>query len=154
MVNFKPLLLLPALLILGCYDDASDFFSDISFDEKKNIEYQNIHQLSLSLSKLTKTIDESGFSPVLKCQFHLENTLHGPWPQAWVAFNIGIFVGDQKVTAIKRAGVLQDHYMDIQFQQELPRFGIDIDKVKINITPIAWMPSYPLNIVTNDQKAQ
>lgn len=153
MANFKLILCLPLVLILGCREQTPHFFSDITLDEKNKFAYLEAHQLSLTLSKLTKEIDESGFNPILNTAFHLEDEQHGPWAQAWVAFNISILVAGKEIVAIKRAGVLQDHSMDINVQQTLPKFGIKPSDVQIQIQPIAWMPSYPLNILMSDQIA-
>jgi hypothetical protein len=155
MANFKRLLLILTTALLGCSEnDETEFFANIPEKERQQFAYQDIHQLSLTLSKLTKDIDETGFSPILKCAFHLEDNQHGPWPQAWVAFNISVLVSNVEITSIKRAGVLQGHSMDIQFQHELPKFGVKPENIKINIKPIAWMPSYPLIIINNETVAQ
>jgi hypothetical protein len=153
MANFKLFLFLPVVFILGCSEQVPHFFSDMTLNDTKNFKYQDVHQLSLTLSNLTKKIDETGFSPVLKCAFHLENTKHGPWGQAWVAFNISVLVDNKEVIAINRADVLQNHIIDIEFQHELPKFGVKLKDIKIKIQPIAWMPSYPLNIIMSDQSA-
>ena len=153
MANFKPFMLLPVLALLGCDEQRPHFFSDIALDEKNKFAYHEAHQLSLTLSELTKKIDESGFSPMLHTEFHLEDEQHGHWAQAWVAFNISIKVSEQEIVSIQRAGVLQNHSMDIKVQQELPKFGIKPEHIQIHIQPIAWMPSYPLNILVNDQIA-
>jgi hypothetical protein len=153
MANFKLVTYLSLFFLFGCNEQSPHFFSDIALDDKNKFAYHEAHQLSLTLSKLTKRIDESGFSPILHSQFHLEDEQHGPWAQAWVAFNISIKVSGKEVVAIKRAGVLQNHSMDIKVQQELPKFGIKPDQVQIQIQPIAWMPSYPLNIIVSDQIA-
>lgn len=155
MANFKQLILTPFVALLGCNDhNDAYFFSSMPLQEKQPFVYQDIHKLALTLSNLTKEIDESGFSPVLKCKFHLENTLHGPWPQAWVAFDISVLVSNTEITSIKRAGVLQGYSMDIEFQQNLPKFGVKPADITINITPIAWMPSYPLIILDSEPKSQ
>ena len=137
--------------LMGCTEnDTETFFADVPNVANENFAYSDIHQLSLTLSDVAKDIDESGFSPILKCKFHLENNQHGPWPQAWVAFNISVLVLDSEVSSIKRAGILQGHAMDIEFQIDLPKFGIKSDDITISIQPVAWMPSFPLNIIDNE----
>ena len=133
---------------MGCTENNTEtFFADVPNVANENFAYSDIHQLSLTLSDVVKDIDESGFSPILKCKFHLENNQHGPWPQAWVAFNISVLVLDSEISSIKRAGILQGHAMDIEFQIDLPKFGIKSDDITISIQPVAWMPSFPLNII-------
>ncbi|NVK37674.1 MAG: hypothetical protein HWE18_07105 [Gammaproteobacteria bacterium] len=142
------------LLTTGCSEPSlPHFFSDIGTDRDNKIQYQDIHRLSLSLVTLKKTIDETGFNPVLNCYLRLENENQGPWNQAWVAFNINVFVSKHKVASIKRAGILQNHAMEVDIQQDLPRFGLKSKDIKIEITPVAWMPSYPLQIQSSDQTA-
>lgn len=156
MANFKqnfPTYLLASLLgaLSGCSEtNTESFFAHVPNSANENFAYSDIHQLSLTLSDVTKDIDETGFSPILRCKLHLENAQHGPWPQAWVAFNISVLALDSEISSIKRAGILQDHAMDIQFQIDLPKFGIKPADITISIQPVAWMPSFPLNIIDNE----
>lgn len=156
MANFKqnlPTYLLVSLLgaLIGCSETNTEtFFTHVPSTANEDFAYSDIHQLSLTRSDVTKEIDETGFSPILKCKFHLENNQHGPWPKAWVAFNISVLALGSEVSSIKRAGILQGHAMDIEFQINLPKFGIKPDDIVINIQPIAWMPSFPLNIVDHE----
>lgn len=156
MANSKIILVaLSYLFSTGCLDTSlPHFFSDISLDSDNKIQYQDVHRLSLSLVALKKNIDESGFNPILNCYLRLENARKGPWNQAWVAFNISVFVNKHKVASIKRAGILQNHAMEVDIQQQLPKFGLNAKEIKIEITPIAWMPSYPLEIQASDQVAK
>lgn len=155
MANSKIILVgVSYLLSTGCTDTSlPHFFSEISMDADNKIHYQDIHRLSLSLVTLKKNIDETGFNPILNCYLRLENAQKGPWNQAWVAFNINVFVNKHKVASIKRAGILQHHAMEVEIQQQLPKFGLKSKDIKIEITPIAWMPSYPLEIQASDQVA-
>ena len=116
----------------------------------QKIEYQDIHQLNLSITNLDNQIDESGFSPVLKSRFRLNNKNGGPWPQAWVAFNINISIKGKKVVSIAKADVMQEHSLHIEFEQNLPKFGIKTDDLTIKITPVAWMPTFPLQIQSQE----
>ena len=148
MANFKTLIsLLGCLFLIGCSDqEENQFFLDLSADGTQQFHYRNIHDMTLTLSKIQKSIDESGFSPVLKGKFSIENTQRGPFEQAWVAFTVNIIIGDQEIASLQRAGILQEHQMDVQFQHNLPKFGLHPEAIKIRVTPIAWMPSYPLFI--------
>ena len=156
MANFKrslpAFLLAPFIgMLTGCAEtDTEIFFASVPTHDNENFAYTDIHQLSLTLSGVTKEIDETGFNPILKCKLHLENTRHGPWPQAWVAFNISVLAFNSEVSSLKRAGVLQGHAMDIEFQIDLPKFGIKSSDIAISIQPVAWMPSFPLNIIDNE----
>jgi len=148
MANFKLYLYAPLLaLLLGCIEqEENQFFLDLSSDETKQFHYRDIHNVTLTLSDIEKSIDETGFSPIFKGAFSLENQQYGPFESAWVAFTINILLNHKEIASIQRAGVLQNHKMDVQFQLDLPKFGVAPEKVKIDITPIAWMPSYPLFI--------
>jgi len=148
MANFKVLfIILIASCVLGCIEqEENQFFIDLSSDETKQFHYRDIHDVTLTLSNLTKSIDESGFSPIFNGSFSLENEQHGPFESAWVAFTINVLVGEKPIASIQRAGVLQNHKMDTQFQVNLPKFGIKSRQIDIQVAPIAWMPSYPLYI--------
>ena len=152
MANFKYGLFIGLSLVLtGCQDDSpSSFFNNLALNTEQKIEYQDIHRLSLVLSDLEKKIDESGFSPTLKCQFQLKDTLNGMWQQAWIAFRVSIVIAKKEIASIKRAGVMEGHTMEIQFQHELPKFGYKPSDIEIIVHPIAWMPSFPLTITSDD----
>jgi len=157
MDNFKRVLTAALIFasLTGCSDNnQTDAFFKISVTDQQTVHYRDVHHLTLTISDITKAIDESAFNPVFKCHFQLENINHGPWDQAWVAFNISLQIGSKIIASIKRAGVLQNHIMDIHIQHNLPNFGYDIDDVEVKVTPIAWMPSYPLIIDTPASNAE
>ena len=158
MPNFKAfingLLILP---MAGCLDLSKEqFFSSTTLNKQsKEVEYQDIHQLNLAISELVKEVDESGFSPKLKSQFTLHNLNGGAWPQAWVAFNISVHLRDKELARISKANVMQDHSLMVSFEQHLPKFGISQEELTIRVTPVAWMPTFPLHIlpVTNSSES-
>ncbi len=150
MPNFKVLINgLLSLLLAGCLDMSNEqFFSSTTLNEQsKEVEYQDIHQLNLAISELVKEVDESGFSPKLKSQFTLHNLSGGPWPQAWVAFNIEVSLRGKALASISKANVMQDHSLSVSFEQHLPKFGISQENLTIRVTPVAWMPTFPLHIL-------
>ncbi len=150
MPNFKYVsLILFTLSISACFNFSNEEFFNTSHvnEDSRQIEYQDIHRLNLSITDLNNHIDESGFAPILKSQFILNNKSDGPWPQAWVAFNINIFIKKQKLASIAKADVMQEHSLHIKFEQSLPKFGIKPEDLTIKISPIAWMPTFPLNIL-------
>ncbi len=153
MPNFKVLLNgFFSLLLVGCLDlPKEEFFSSTTLNQKSHeVEYQAIHKLNLAISELVKEVDESGFSPKLKSQFKLNNLSGGPWPQAWVAFNIEVHLKGKQLASISKANVLQNHSLVISFEQHLPKFGIGQEDLDIRVTPVAWMPTFPLQIMPNE----
>ena len=148
MRNYKILFSLTLSLFLVACSGEPHFFSSIQ-NKDNHIEYQGVHQMSLNVTALNKLIDESGFAPILKCELLLENLKQGPWPQAWVAFNINIYVKGQKLAT--KAGALDSHQLMVIFDQNLPKFGLKEEDLSINVDPIAWMPTYPLNISSMDE---
>jgi len=148
MRNFSRLFasLLFVLLASGCGEQSGFFSSNDAIEEQ--VQYSSTHELQLDIVELTTSIDETGFSPKLKGTLRLENLKRGPWPQAWVALHIDIHLNQQPLAEISRANVIEDHHMDIYFEQELPKFGINKDKITIQVRPVGWMPTYPLVINT------
>ncbi len=151
MSKFKLIFAVMLTLILtACLDSSQgQFFSTRLSDDTQKFEYQDIHQLKLAISELVKEVDESGFSPILKTHFTLKDLSNGPWPQAWVAFNIKIYVKDEELALISKANVMQDHRLTVSFEQHLPKFGIRQDDLKIQVMPVAWMPTFPLHIMSD-----
>ncbi len=138
------------LMLTACLDlPKEQFFSTRLNENNQKVEYQDIHQLNLAINGLVKEVDESGFSPKLKTHFSLKDLSDGPWPQAWVAFNIDIFLEDKKLARISKANVMQDRTLTVSFEQHLPKFGISQDEISIRVTPVAWMPTFPLHIMPN-----
>jgi hypothetical protein len=151
MPKFKPLICgLLTLPLTACLDSSEEtFFSTKLSDKNSKIEFLDIHQLNLAIGQLVNEIDESGFSPILKSHFTLKDLSDGPWPQSWVAFNIGIYLEDEVLAHMSKANVMQDHTLTVTFEQPLPRFGIKQNELSIRVTPVAWMPTFPLNIVSD-----
>ncbi len=153
MPNFKVLLNgCLSLLLVGCLDlPKEEFFSSTTVNQKSHeVEYQAIHKLNLAITELVKEVDETGFSPKLKSQFKLNNLNGGPWPQAWVAFNIEVHFKGKQLASISKANVLQNHSLVISFEQHLPKFGIGQEDIDIRVSPVAWMPTFPLQIMTDE----
>ena len=149
MRNFKGLaLILISGLMLGCLNEDNGHFFDTALinTQSQQIEYQAVHQLNLTIKDMDNQVDEAGFSPKFKSQFQLVDTSKGPWPQAWVAFNIELSIKGSKLAEITRAGAMENHSLVVDIEQTLPRFGIKAGQIDINIKPIAWMPTFPLNI--------
>ena len=96
------------LILTACLDFPKEqFFSTRLSDKNPKMEYQDIHQLNLAINGLVKEVDESGFSPKLKTHFTLKDLSDGPWPQAWVAFNIDVYLKDKKLARqVKKANRL------------------------------------------------
>lgn len=152
MRNFKyTLIVLSSVLLMACSDDGH-FFTSLE-EQSDGIHYSNVHEMTLDVTALNKVLDESGFAPVLKCELLIENLQQGPWPQAWVAFNIDIYIKGQKLATLTKAGALESHQLMVFFDQNLPKFGFTIDDIKIDIEPISWMPTYPLSISVMDDDA-
>lgn len=146
MPNFKAcsLAICSVLLLAGC-EKPGYFYNDLELNqETSQVHYHDVHQLKLEIMELTTVIDESGFSPKLKGTLRLENTKRGPWPQAWVALHIDIMLKNEPLAELTKADVIENHHMDIFFEQELPRFGISKERIRVQVRPIAWMPTYPL----------
>ncbi len=138
------------LMLTACLDFPKEqFFSTRLSDKNPKMEYQDIHQLNLAINGLVKEVDESGFSPKLKTHFTLKDLSDGPWPQAWVAFNIDVYLKDKKLARISKANVMQDRTLTVSFEQHLPKFGLSQDEISIRVTPVAWMPTFPLHIMPN-----
>jgi len=149
MRNSNPTLsLLACLLVLqGCKESPGYFYDQVQLDPAtQHVQYHQEHQLKLDIIELTTTVDESGFSPKLKGIVRLENAKKGPWPQAWVAMHIDILLNNEPLSELTRADVIENHHIEIAFEQELPRFGIATKQLKVQVRPIAWMPTYPLLI--------
>lgn len=148
MRNFKGLALLIVLAVFaGCYDSDQQFFDSALINNQSNqIEFQSIHQLNLTIEDMKNRVDESGFSPKLKSEFTLSDQTKGPWPHAWVAFNIELSVKGKKLAQITRASAMHNHSLTVNFEQTLPNFGVKAKDVAIEIKPIAWMPTFPLII--------
>lgn len=131
----------------GCTESPEPgFFSAANNKVNSGVEYQDIHQLKLVISDLHKKIDETGFSPVLKSHFQLNDLSESLWPQAWIVFNISIRIKDEEVAKITRANAMLSHSLNVEFEQSLPRFGIKNKDLTIVVTPITWMPAFPLQI--------
>ena len=153
MRNFKLILL--SFSMIGCQDDGQpDLFFDNTYvnSDSNQIIFSDIHQLHLSIGQIKNEIDESGFSPKLNIQFTLSNPHSSVWSQAWIALNIDILLNGKKLASITKADVIQDHALNIQFQQLLPSYGIKTQQISIHVSPIGWMPTYPLHI--NSQTEQ
>ncbi len=135
------------LLLAGCKDAPGYFYDQVKLDPTTaHVQYQAEHHLKLDIIELTTVVDESGFSPKLKGTLRLENAKKGPWPQAWVAMHIDILLNNEPLAELTKADVIENHHMDIYFEQELPRFGISSKHLRVQVRPIAWMPTYPLII--------
>lgn len=148
MANFKhACVIITSLLLIGCFNhEENQFFLDLDPDGSKRFHYRDIHTMSLTLSKLETSVNETGFNPILTGRFTLENTQKSPFHSAWVAFTINLLIADKTVATFQKAGVLKQHKINVEFQHNLPSFGIKPEQIKIDITPVAWMPSYPLSI--------
>jgi hypothetical protein len=135
------------LMLIGCSDQPDHFFHTIKQSAlDKEIEYSNIHRMNLDISHMTKSIDESGFSPSLNASFSLKNNLSRSWPQAWVAFVINISIKDKLLATMTKSDSLHNHTLKVSINQLLPKFGIKEKDIHINVVPISWMPTYPLII--------
>lgn len=140
-----------SLLLIGC-GESGYFYSDLELnDSTSQVHYHDVHQLKLEVLELTTAIDETGFSPKLKGTLRLENTKRGPWPQAWVALHIDILLNNEPLAELTKADVIENHHMDIFFEQELPRFGISKERIRVQVRPIAWMPTYPLVVGSHEE---
>jgi len=147
MHNFKLIIALFIVFSTGCNDIDNHFYNDLELDKSNNqIKYDDIHQLNLEIADLRKTIDESGFSPILTTSFSLTNNQNKLWPQAWVAFIVNIYIKDNKLATMTESGSLHNHSLGVMINQALPKFGIKVTDIRIEVTPISWMPTYPLNI--------
>lgn len=151
-----------AMVIMSCSgcmeepqtDSKPHFFKSTSINQNSNqVEYLPIHQLKLEARNLKTKIDETGFAPKLIGYVELVNQSKGPWPQAWIAVNVELTIKDRKLATITKAGVLQDHQLSINIDQELPKFGLKTKDIRLSVTPIAWMPTYPLSIDIGTQQA-
>jgi len=133
--------------ICGCSElSEQGFFSAANSKVNKEVKYQNIHQLKLVISDLYKEVDETGFSPVLRSNFQLNELSESLWPQAWIVFSISIRIKDKELAKITRANAMLNHNLNVEFEQSLPSFGINHKDLDIVVTPITWMPSFPLQI--------
>lgn len=150
MRNFNYLsgLMLGSIFCVSCTDtQQTGFFNNTSVNQHNQVEFQSMHQLELTVSDLHKEIDESGFSPILKSHFQLKNLQHSQWPQAWVVFSINVFLKDLEILNVTQSKALQDNHLQVTFEQPLPSFGINNDELTIRVTPIAWMPTFPLHFL-------
>ena len=141
-------------LCSGCWesppsqDAAPHFFKSTAINQSNNqVEYLPIHQLKLEARAVKTKIDETGFAPKLIGYVELINQSKGPWPQAWIAVNVDLTLKDRKLATITKAGVLQDHQLSINIDQELPKFGIKTKDIRLSVTPIAWMPTDRKSVV-------
>jgi len=149
MRNFKYIFYITSLLFISaCFEFSNEhFFNSTHINPKsKQIEYNSIHHLNLSIVSIRNVIDDSGFTPILKSHFQLHNKNSTLWAQAWVAFNIHIFIKGKQLASITKADVMQNHKLKVEFEQLLPQFGITKDDLTIKVIPIAWMPTFPLSI--------
>lgn len=148
MRNYKIVFVLSFFCFLqGCSDEANHFFHGMEMNDQANkIEYSHIHQMNLNMTNMSKSIDESGFSPSLQASFSLKNTQPSPWPQAWVAFLVNISIKDKPLASLTKSGSLHEHSLNVNVEQLLPKYGINKDDIHIEVKPISWMPTYPLNI--------
>lgn len=147
MLNSKGIsLLLVLLCISGCNDDGHFFDTALINTQSQQIEFKPVHQLNLTIEDMNKNVDESGFSPKFKSHFRLSDTTKGPWPQAWVAFVIELSIKNKRLAQITRAGAMNEHTLQVDIEQTLPSFGINEKDISISVKPIAWMPTFPLNI--------
>ncbi len=134
-------------LMSGCSElSEQGFFSAANNKVNTGVMYQDIHQLKLVISDLHKEVDETGFSPVLKSSFQLNDLSESLWPQAWIVFSISIRIKDKELAKITRANAMLNHNLNVEFEQSLPRFGINHKDLAIVVTPITWMPAFPLQI--------
>lgn len=150
----KTLLMTAVFFLSGCLDDdpnkqdiptQSSFF-DLSLSANKQIQFSSQHTLTLTRSPIEWRIDESGFEPKLLASFKLKVEDESEWPMLWVAFNVNLAIKDKPLAKIARTGVMNNQELKVQIRQNLPRFGLDIDQLKLTIQPIAWMPAFPLQI--------
>ncbi len=146
--NYFSSLMLGSIFCVSCTDtQQTGFFNNTSVNQHNQVEFQPIHQLELTISDLHKEIDESGFSPILKSHFQLKNLQHSQWPQAWVVFSINVFIKDLEILSVTQSKALQNNLLQVSFEQPLPSFGINNDQLTIRVTPIAWMPTFPLHFL-------
>ena len=148
MHNYKlPICVCIWMTLSGCSDNTDRFFHVIEPENQTSkIEYSDIHRMNLAISEMSKSIDESGFSPSLNATFSLTNSQTGPWPQAWVAFIVNISIKDKLLASMTKSGSLHEHSLKVSVNQLLPKFGIKKDDINIEVNPISWMPTYPLVI--------
>lgn len=150
MLNYKPLTYSCLFVsIAGCMQQDDHFFHSLNIPEKETvINYKENHKLTLQVMNLSKKIDESGFSPTLLATFTLDNQNKSIWPQAWIAFMVNIRVNDKLLASMTESGSLHQNSLNVEINQTLPKFGVKNKDVSIDITPISWMPTYPLIINT------
>lgn len=149
MHNFsKRLVVFLSCASVGCMDHSQPLFFDNNHvnSESNQISFSDIHQLNLSIGEIENTIDETGFSPKLNTRFQLSSAPSSVWSQAWIALNIDVMLDGKKLASMHKADVIHEHVLMIEFQQILPRFGIQARQIDIQVTPIGWMPTYPLLI--------
>jgi len=150
----KTLLIAAAFFMSGCLNNEenkqdmatqSSFF-DLDLNTNNQVEFSSQHTLALTRSPIEWRIDESGFEPKLLASFKLNVEGQNEWPMLWVAFNVNLAINDKPLAKIARTGVMHNQELQVQIRQNLPRFGLDIDQLKLTIQPIAWMPAFPLQI--------
>jgi hypothetical protein len=150
MPSYKSLGPFSILLLTACIDsndDSQHFFQNANaLIPGDTIEYSDIHKLSLSISPITKVINETGFSPLLNVSFSLNTAPPTTWPQAWVAFTVTTYINNKPISSRSDSKSIQQEKLDISFEQVLPKFGIKVNDISIEVLPISWAPGYPLTI--------
>jgi hypothetical protein len=146
MPSYKSLGPLSVLLLTACSDNQHFFHSIGGQLPEGKIEYSDIHKLSLSISPIKKVINETGFSPLLNVSFSLSTIQPTSWSQAWVAFTVVTYVNKKPISSITNSKSIQQDELAVSFEQVLPKFGIQLDNISIDVRPISWSPAYPLSI--------
>jgi hypothetical protein len=147
MLKYKTYYLAAASLFVSACDNNENFFQSIdSSSNRENIIFSEVHKLDLSIDSIVKTINNSGFSPILDASISLRASRSIRWPKAWVTLKINIYSENEIVSSMTKSELFKKNTHTIILSQKLSEFNLDPDDIRIEILPIAWTPAYPLSI--------
>lgn len=130
--------------LAACNDEqpaANDQQGLFSLAEQNRSALDEHHALSIKVISIKHVIDEKGFAPKLFSNIKL-STASPQWPYIWCRINMDFSIGKKSWKTSKM--VYFNHgEASLENVQDLNRFGIKSQDVKLTLSSDGWVPAFP-----------
>lgn len=107
------------------------------------------HALSIKVISIKHVIDEKGFAPKLSSNIKL-STESPQWPYIWCRINMDFSIGKKSWKTSKM--VYFNHgEATLENVQDLNRFGIKSQDVKLSLSSDGWVPAFPASFDLSEE---
>lgn len=141
-----------AINLAACNDEQpaqSDPQGLFSMAEQNRSALDEHHALSIKVISIKHVIDEKGFAPKLFSNIKL-STESPQWPYIWCRINMDFSIGKKSWKTSKM--VYFNHgEASLENVQDLNRFGIKSQDVKLNLSSDGWVPAFPASFDLSEE---